>query len=619
MRSKSRAKGYILYRFIRYNLVINAILIVELSTKKPVADVSDKTINYQQIKRKLKFYLAWLNYYSPFISRAFYLANYFYCWPKASLFSAENKIINKADEKLFAGENMRNCSFVTDIEYILKDDATLMSTTDTQSYITYTNDSFIEASGFDSSELIGQPHNVVRHPDMPAQVFADMWETLKKGEPWTGLVKNRRKNGDFYWVRANAIPIVRNNQTQGFMSIRTKASREEIDKAQRLYAAMNAGRLKGFRLHRGLLVRRGFGRLLNPFKTLSLRWRLRAPLLALLAASAVALGCAGLPLPLAGALFTGQLLATLLLGAWLEAQLVRPMEKVCRQALRVATGASHSVEHMQRADETGVMLRAISQLGLMFRWLVNDVSSQVHCVRNGSDRLAEGNEELNERTRQTAVNVQQTLATMNQMAVTVQSNTETAQEANRYSRSARLAAQNGGEAMHTLTATMDQIAASTAEISSITSLIDSIAFQTNILALNAAVEAARAGEQGKGFAVVAGEVRSLASRSAAAASNIRQLIEASAGKVQSGAVHVQEAGQTMREIVDQVKSVSGLIAQISDATAHQAQGLDELTRAVDELDNITQQNATLVEQGAQAFATVKRQATRLSDAVTVFR
>ncbi|WP_029593119.1 methyl-accepting chemotaxis protein [Franconibacter pulveris] len=514
---------------------------------------------------------------------------------------------------------MRKQPFVTDIEYILDDHATLMSTTDTQSYITYTNDSFVEASGFDSDELIGQPHNVVRHPDMPAQVFADMWETLKRGEPWTGLVKNRRKNGDFYWVRANAIPIVRDNQTQGFMSIRTKASREEIEEAQRIYRAMNAGQLKGWRFHRGLLARRGPAALLAPLRTLSLRWRLRAPLLMLLAASALALWWANLPLHLAGLLLGGQTLATLLLGVWLEAQIVRPMEKVCRQALRVATGASHSVEHMQRADETGVMLRAISQLGLMFRWLINDVSSQVHCVRNGSDRLAQGNEELNERTRQTAVNVQQTLATMNQMSVTVQSNTATAQEANAFSRNARMAAQNGGEAMHTLIATMDQIAASTAEINSITTLIDSIAFQTNILALNAAVEAARAGEQGKGFAVVAGEVRSLASRSATAASNIRQLIEASAGKVQSGAVHVQEAGQTMREIVDQVKNVSGLIAQISDATAHQAQGLNELTRAVDELDDITQQNATLVEQGAHASATVKRQATRLADAVAVFR
>ena len=514
---------------------------------------------------------------------------------------------------------MRMRPFVTDNEYILDDNATLMSTTDTQSFITYTNDSFIEASGFESDELIGHPHNVVRHPDMPAQVFADMWDTLKKGEPWTGLVKNRRKNGDFYWVRANAVPIVRDNQTVGYMSIRTKASREEINEAQRLYQAMNAGQLRGLRIYRGMLVRRGVGRLASPFKTLSLRWRVRAPLLAGLLATAIALWCAALPLPLAGALFGGQLLGALLLGLWLETQITRPMEKVSQQALRVATGASHSVEHMPRIDETGVTLRAISQLGLMFRWLVNDVSSQVHCVRHGSDRLAQGNEQLNERTRQTAVNVQQTLATMNQMSVTVQNNTETTQQANTLSRSARMAAQNGGEAMQTLVATMDQIAASTAEISSITALIDSIAFQTNILALNAAVEAARAGEQGKGFAVVAGEVRSLASRSATAASNIRQLIEASAGKVRSGAQHVQNAGQTMHDIVDQVKNVSGLIARISDATTEQAQGLTELTRAVDQLDDITQQNAELVQQGAQASAIVNRQATRLADAVAVFR
>ncbi len=140
---------------------------------------------------------------------------------------------------------------VTDIEYILQDNATLMSTTDLYSYITYTNDSFVEVSGFTSDELIGQPHNVVRHPDMPVQVFADMWATLKKGEPWTGLIKNRRKNGDYYWVRANAVPIVRQNQTVGFMSIRTKASRQEINQAQELYTRMNAGNMRGHRFYRG--------------------------------------------------------------------------------------------------------------------------------------------------------------------------------------------------------------------------------------------------------------------------------------------------------------------------------------------------------------------------------
>lgn len=152
---------------------------------------------------------------------------------------------------------MRQQPFVTDTEYELTDNTTLMSTTDLQSYITYANDSFIEVSGFSSDELIGQPHNLVRHPDMPRQAFADMWATLKRGEPWTGLVKNRRKNGDYYWVRANAVPIVRNGQPTGYMSIRTKPSREEIREAEILYRAMNEGRATRLTLRNGLVVKKG--------------------------------------------------------------------------------------------------------------------------------------------------------------------------------------------------------------------------------------------------------------------------------------------------------------------------------------------------------------------------
>ena len=514
---------------------------------------------------------------------------------------------------------MRQQPFVTDTEYELTDDATLMSTTDLQSYITYANDSFIEASGFTSEELIGQPHNLVRHPDMPRQAFADMWATLKRGEPWTGLVKNRRKNGDYYWVRANAVPIVRNGQAMGYMSIRTKPTREEVREAERLYRAMNEGRTTNLTLRNGLVVKKGASSLFSLTKTLSLRWRIRLPLLVTLLLSSAIMGFVNISLHEYLIMLGLNTVLFILVGFMQERQVATPAEKLHKQALMVATGNSHNVDHMQRSDEVGITLRSISQLGLMFRWLINDVSGQVCSVRTGSDALAQGNEDLNERTRQTAVNVQQTLATMTQLSDTVRDNTNTAAQANKLSGEASNAATHGGQVMETVIATMNQIAESTKQIGSITSLIDSIAFQTNILALNAAVEAARAGEQGKGFAVVAGEVRSLAQRSAKAASDIRNLIESSSSRVESGAEEVQKAGETMHDIVDQVKNVTQLIAQISDATADQAHSLSEITKAVDQLDHITHQNATLVDQGAQASASMQHQASRLEDAVNVFR
>ncbi len=446
---------------------------------------------------------------------------------------------------------MSSHPYVTQQNTPLADDTTLMSTTDLQSYITHANDTFVQVSGYTLQELQGQPHNMVRHPDMPKAAFADMWFTLKKGEPWSGIVKNRRKNGDHYWVRANAVPMVREGKISGYMSIRTRATDEEIAAVEPLYKALNAGRTSK-RIHKGLVVRKGW---LGKLPSLPLRWRARGVMTLMFI-----------------------LLAAML---WFVAAPV------------------------------------VTYLGLMCRWLINDVSSQVSSVRNGSETLAKGTDELNEHTQQTVDNVQQTVATMNQMAASVKQNSATASAADKLSITASNAAVQGGEAMTTVIKTMDDIADSTQRIGTITSLINDIAFQTNILALNAAVEAARAGEQGKGFAVVAGEVRHLASRSANAANDIRKLIDASADKVQSGSQQVHAAGRTMEDIVAQVKNVTQLIAQISHSTLEQADGLSSLTRAVDELNLITQKNAELVEESAQVSAMVKHRASRLEDAVTV--
>jgi aerotaxis receptor len=514
---------------------------------------------------------------------------------------------------------MRDNQPVTQREFQFPDNATLMSTTDTQSHLTYANAAFIDASGFSREELQGQPHNIVRHPDMPPEAFRDMWATLKAGQPWTGLVKNRRKNGDHYWVRANATPVVRGGQTTGYMSVRTKPSREEVAAAEALYKEFREGKAGGRHFHKGVVVHGGLMAVRSAFKTMPVRWRIRSAFALLVPALATGAWAMGAGAGMAG----GMAAMTAVLGAlasWtLEWQIARPLEAMRDQALKVSSGANQSVSHMDRVDEIGMTLRTISQLGLMFRWIVDDVSGQVLNIQTATSEIAQGNQDLSHRTEQSASSVQQTASSMSQMTATVQSNAETANQANALSSTASGAAARGGQAVSQVVSTMHEITDSSRKIADIISVIDGIAFQTNILALNAAVEAARAGEQGRGFAVVAGEVRSLAQRSADAAREIKALIGASVDKVESGARIVDDAGRTMDDIVDQVKRVSDLIVEISAATQEQSKGIGQVDSAVAHLDQITQQNAALVEESAAASESLKQQAARLAEAVGVFR
>lgn len=514
---------------------------------------------------------------------------------------------------------MRKNYPVTRNEHLFDNAATLMSTTDPQSNINYANDVFIEVSGFSLTELKGQPHNQVRHPDMPEEAFADMWSTLKQREPWSGLVKNRCKNGDHYWVRANAIPVIRKGSVQGYMSVRTRPEAEEVARAEALYTQFREGKAKGKRFHKGLIVRTGLMRWCSLGATMPVRWRLRSAMIIILLLS-ILLVHFGFNNSGQTGLFSGAIAVLLcVVTAWLEIQIVRPMERLCQQALQVATGETYHVEQATRMDEVGVTLRAISQLGLMFRWLVNDVSGQAVNVLEASDALRRGNDSLSRQTEQAAASVQETAATMNELTATVRSNTQTAAEVNSLSLSTQDAAEKGGEVMNKMIKMMATIAESSGQIANITNIIDSIAFQTNILALNAAVEAARAGEQGKGFAVVASEVRSLAQRSAKAAAEIKALIEASVTQVDSGTQLANDAGQTMKEIVDRVQSVTALIAHISSATVEQATAISQISIAVEDLDKITHQNADRVLEGAEASERLNAQATRLAEAISVFR
>jgi len=508
---------------------------------------------------------------------------------------------------------------VTQQEYPIPENATLMSTTDTHSRITYANEEFIKASGFTHQELAALPHNIVRHPDMPSEAFADMWATLKGGQPWTALVKNRRKCGDHYWVRANAVPVVREGKQVGYMSVRTSASRDEIAAAEALYRGFRTGESRGLAFHKGLIIRRGALGWLSAFKTMSVRGRIRLAMACLAPAAAAlawALGLHGVAM----AEFSAATAALAILASWfLEAQIAKPLEQLQRLALQVATGESQKAVHMDRVDEIGMTLRAVSQLGLMFRWLIDDVQSQVLTVQNAASEIAQGNTNLSERTEQAAASVQQTASSMEQMTSTLKSNADLTMQAAQLSGAAKDAASAGGTAVEQVIDTMNNIASSSRQIVDIIAVIDGIAFQTNILALNAAVEAARAGEQGRGFAVVAGEVRTLAQRSAQAAKEIKGLIHTSADKVDAGAQLVDDAGKTMQSIVSQVKRVSDLLGEISAATQQQSSGIGQVGDAVGHLDQITQHNAALVEQSAAASQSLKDQAERLAEAISVFR
>jgi methyl-accepting chemotaxis protein len=297
----------------------------------------------------------------------------------------------------------------------------------------------------------------------------------------------------------------------------------------------------------------------------------------------------------------------------------RPIVECTGVAERIASGDLGQTVDISRTDEIGRLQQGLHDMQDSLRTLVTSVRHSTDSISTASAEIATGNQDLSSRTEQTASNLQQTASSMEQITATVKQSVQSAQQANQLASSAAEVAARGGAVVSQVVSTMEEINASSKKISDIIGVIDGIAFQTNILALNAAVEAARAGEQGRGFAVVASEVRSLAQHSAEAAKEIKGLIGTSVAKVEDGSRLVTDAGKTMTEIVSSVKRVSDMIGEITAASTEQSQGIGEINGAVSQLDQMTQQNAALVEESAAASESLKEQVGRLAGVVGTFK
>jgi len=511
---------------------------------------------------------------------------------------------------------------VTTVEYSLIDGKHLVSKTDLRGRIIYANPYFVEASGFAEEELIGASHNIVRHPDMPPEAFHDLWATLHAGLPWTGMVKNRRKNGDYYWVEANVTPMVEMGKVIGYLSVRSKPARLEVQNAERAYHHLRSGKA-GLAIRQGQVVRTGLSGIAARLLGSSLRWRVGGALAAiamLFAAIGVSAllfldGTPGRWFGAAGALGVCAIAA---LEFAVRHSVGIPMQEAIATARAIAGGDLSRKIATSRRDDVGQLLRAMQQMNVNLTAMIGDVRASVDSMTAATGDIASGNSDLAVRTEAQAANLEETAANMAQLALAVRQNADHTQRASQLVAGTVDVAGKGGEAVSRVGVTMADITQAGKRIEDIIGLIDGIAFQTNLLALNASVEAAKAGAQGRGFAVVAGEVRSLAQRSAGAARDIKLLIDATVLRLTEGDRLVSDASDTMASIATSVRRVDGIVAEAAEAGREQSSNIEQINRAGAELDRKKQQNAPMGEQAAVAAENLPEQAERLRATVGMF-
>ncbi len=517
---------------------------------------------------------------------------------------------------------------VSGVEKDYPDNIHIVTTTDPKGITTYANKDFIDVSGFSEEEILGKNHNIVRHPEMPPAAFADLWQNIKQGKPWMGIVKNRCKNGDHYWVDAYVTPVFEGKEIIGYQSVRVKPARHHVRRAEHLYRQINRGTS---RWRNGLKV----------FKTGLRSTIMLGYLLALLPVFAV-LWYASVPLP-----FMLVAIATAGISGLLIANLIaRPWRKAAREARAIFHNTISQQVYSGRNDELGELQTVIQAQQAQTRtilWRIDDAVKQLNQIALQTEDIVEKTDEGIQLQQQ---EIDQVATAVHELSLTIQeiakNTSHTATASNQADEQVKTSQRITGQTISGINQLDEQmakavdvirkLASNNDEISTVLDVIHGIAEQTNLLALNAAIEAARAGEQGRGFAVVADEVRTLASRSQASTDQIQQMIE----RLQANTVaavdvigegqnitrqSVEQASSTSESlgaIVNAVATISDMSTQIATAAEEQSAVSEEINRNMANISEVAERNSEVSRQAAKTNKALTREINRLQNMIRQF-